>query len=211
MKLRIVAISDTHGLYRRIKIPAGDVLIHAGDMTRHGRLDEMDDFNEFLGTLPHPCKLIIAGNHDFSFESHPAESQRRLSNGTYLQDRGISVQGVNFYGSPWQPQFRDMAFNLARGPALQDKWRLIPQETDVLITHGPPRGQRDRSLLSGPVGCRDLMETVERIKPVLHIFGHIHEAAGQSSNGHTLFVNTSVCNALYWPVNQPFIYEFKAE
>ena len=209
MTLKIVALSDTHGRRPWFKIPDGDVLIHAGDMTLRGCLDEVVKFNDFLGTLPHPHKIIVAGNHDLCFETHTAECRSRLTNGVYLQDESVTIQGVKFYGSPWQPTFRDMAFNLPRGKEIQSKWDLIPPDTDVLITHGPPYGRGDQTLFSGAVGCRDLFQTVERLDIPLHIFGHIHEAAGQSVNGKTLFANVSVCNILYLPIQRPFVHEMK--
>lgn len=209
MKLRIVAISDTHGHRPWFRIPDGDVLVYAGDITRHGRLEEVINFNKFLGILPHSFKLVIAGNHDACFESQPEASKACLTNGIYLRDQSITIQGVKFYGSPWQPAFRDMAFNLPRGEALRDKWAFIPPDTDVLITHGPPWGQRDRTFLGSAVGCRDLLKAVGQLRIRLHVFGHIHEAAGQSSNGQTLFVNASLCNLLYLPLHHPFVYDYE--
>lgn len=209
MKLRIVAISDTHGFRPFWRIPSGDVLIHAGDMTLHGRLDEVIKFNKFLETLPHPHKLVIAGNHDFCFQSQPEASRACLTNCTYLQDQACTIQKIKFYGSPWQPAFRNMAFNLERGAALQAKWDLIPPDTNVLITHGPPWGICDRTFLGSSVGCRDLRQAVEKRNIQLHVFGHIHEAAGKMSKGRTIFVNASLCNLLYMPIHRPFAYDYE--
>jgi predicted phosphohydrolase len=119
MKLMIVAIADSHGLHRKLRIPDGDILIHAGDLTRSGNIGELDEFNEFLGGLPHRHKIVIAGNHDFCFENNMEESARRLTNAVYLQDAETVIKGIKFYGSPWQPWFYDWAFNLPRGEALR--------------------------------------------------------------------------------------------
>ena len=129
--MKIVAISDTHGLHRSLEIPDGDVLIHAGDLTRHGTLDDVREFNDFLGTLPHPHKIVIAGNHDFCFESDREACEELLTNCIYRQDQEVVIDGVKFYGSPWQPWFYDWAFNLERGPEIRAKWDLIP----VSYTH----------------------------------------------------------------------------
>lgn len=208
--LKIVAFSDTHGFRPWHRIPEGDILIFAGDMTMHGRLDEVVKFNELLKSLPHAYKLIIAGNHDTCFETRLDDSRARLTNAVYLQDESVTIQGVKFYGSPWQPVFRDMAFNLP-SKSLRAKWERIPPETDILITHTPPYGYNDRTLFGSRVGCRELLEAVEHIQPALHIFGHIHEAFGQSTNGRTVFANVSVCNLFYMPMRRPLVFEVPVE
>ena len=116
MKKTIVAISDTHGQHRSLDIPDGDILIHAGDLTNGGEIDQVEDFNNFLGTLPHQDKVVIAGNHDFCFERQPKRSEALLTNCIYLKDREATVQGIRFYGSPWQPWFYDWAFTWSGDP-----------------------------------------------------------------------------------------------
>ena len=208
MSLKIVCISDTHGLHWNVTVPDGDILIHAGDVTLHGAFEDLDDFNTYLGSLPHPHKIVIAGNHDFCFERDSQTCAAILTNCIYLQDQAVTIQGIKFYGSPWQPWFCDWAFNLRRGAEIKQKWDLIPQDTDVLITHGPPHGQGDRTFGNVLVGCQDLLEAVERIKPTLHVFGHIHEGFGTTNTKQTAFINASSCNLRYKPVNPPVIYEY---
>lgn len=209
MSLSLVAISDTHGHHRKLSIPPGDVLIHAGDITRHGNVAELEDFNDWLGALGHRHKLVIAGNHDFCFERDRRAAAARLTNAVYLQDEAVTLDGLRFYGSPWQPWFFDWAFNLKRGPEIRARWDLIPPDTDVLITHGPPLGHGDRVARGEQVGCQDLLEVVERITPRVHIFGHIHEAAGVTSNGRTTFVNACSCNLRYAPVQPPIVFRYE--
>jgi Icc-related predicted phosphoesterase len=209
MEISIVAISDTHGFHESVDIPAGDILIHAGDLTRHGEMGEVKEFNDFLGGLPHPVKIVIAGNHDFCFESDPERCRNNLTNAIYLQDQAVTFEGVRFYGSPWQPWFFDWAFNLQRGPEIRAKWDLIPEDTDVLITHGPPFGHGDRTLRGEQVGCQDLLEVVEQIQPKFHIFGHIHEGYGLTRNEHTTFINASICGVSYRPKNTPTLYTYQ--
>ena len=207
--MKIIAISDTHGLHGSLKIPNGDLLIHAGDLTRHGTLDDVREFNDFLSNLPHPHKIVIAGNHDLCFEKYRKACEEILTNCIYLQDQEVIIDGVKFYGSPWQPWFYDWAFNLERGPEIRAKWDLIPEDTDVLITHGPPYGIGDLTFHKDNAGCQDLLEVVEKIKPKIHVFGHIHEGYGVTSNGVTTFINASSCDHLYQPANPPVVYELK--
>jgi len=207
MSIRIVAISDTHGNHWGLEVPDGDILLHAGDMTVRGSIEDVKDFDAFLGQLPHPVKIVIAGNHDFCFERDPEGSAAVLTNAIYIQDQSVSIEGMHFFGSPWQPWFHDWAFNLRRGSEIRAKWELIPEGIDVLITHGPPHGHGDRTFRGEIVGCRDLLVVVERIQPRFHIFGHIHEGAGVTANEHTTFINASSCNHYFEPVNEPIMFE----
>lgn len=202
---RIVCISDTHTLHDQVSIPDGDILIHAGDLTNRGSFQDVVDFNNWLGQLPHRHKIIIAGNHDFCFERNPQESQALVTNATYLQDSNITIGGLKIYGSPWQPWFYDWAFNLRRGEPLRLVWSLIPEDTDILITHGPPLGQGDMTERGVAVGCEELEKRIQTVQPRLHVFGHIHEGYGTTQKGKTTFVNASTCNARYEPVNPPVV------
>ena len=146
--MRFVAVADTH-LHQDLlgSIPDGDVFIHAGDLLRLGSLDELHIVARWLQRLPHRFKIVVAGNTDWCFVRDPEESLRVLgSKVIYLQDQETRVESLNIWGSPWQPDYKNGAFNLPRGPALVEKWSLIPGNTDVLVTHGPPRGFGDRSV-----------------------------------------------------------------
>ncbi len=188
--LRIVCLSDTHGFHARTHVPPGDVLIHAGDCTRHGTLPDIDDFNAWLGTLPHPHKVVIAGNHDFVFQDSPAEARQRLTHAIYLEDAACTLAGLTIYGSPWTPTFYDWAFMLPEDQ-LAAKWGAIPSGLDILITHGPPRGILDRTHRGDAAGSASLLARVRAVKPRLHVFGHIHEAAGRTESDGILFLNAS--------------------
>jgi predicted phosphodiesterase len=198
--MRIVAISDTHLRMDAADVPDGDLLIHAGDLTMHGRLAEIARAGAWLRALPHRRKIVIAGNHDFAFEDAPGDARDALGGGlTYLEDDGVTIDGIRFWGSPWQPRFFDWAFNLDRGAPLAAKWGLIPDATDVLVTHGPPAGLLDLTVSGEHVGCADLLHRVKALRPRVHIFGHIHEAAGVLTNEATTFVNASICDVDYRP------------
>lgn len=203
--MRIVAISDTHSLHRQIQIPEGDVLVHAGDFTEAGTREEALDFALFFKELPHKHKIVIAGNHDFYFENHPTEAAELFNEFHYLLDQELVIDGVKFYGSPWQPRFQQWAFNLGRGEEIRAKWDLIPEDVDVLITHGAPLGIGDENFEGEEIGCEELRKAVARIHPPHHIFGHIHEGFGKRVIDGTAFYNVAICDYTYQATNSPTI------
>lgn len=207
--MRVVCISDTHFRHWQMKaVPEGDLLIHAGDITRQGALDDVQSFNEWLGTLPYRHKVCICGNHDFCFERQPEQARRLITNAVYLQDEAIVIEGFKIYGSPWQPWFFDWAFNLHRGAAIREKWELIPEDTDILVTHGPVYGILDRVKSGERVGCEDLLERIKELTHLkLHIAGHIHEAYGTAEMNGVKYVNASICTLSYEPDNAPLVVE----
>ena len=215
-------------------LPQGDVLIHAGDCTNVGKPHEVKQFVEwFMNIKGFDTKIFIAGNHDFAFEKrhyphHPGDfdwyynlmNDENLSQSdvVYLEDNNFTIdypefsRPIKIHGSPWQPNFYDWAFNLPRmGDEIKSKWSMIPDDTDILITHGPPQEVRDfvdnwRS--PSNVGCEILRYEIDnRIKPILHVFGHIHGAYGAAHIKDTLFVNASTCTERYVPSNKPIIVE----
>jgi Icc-related predicted phosphoesterase len=192
--LRIVALADTHLRHEGLVVPDGDVLVHAGDLLQHGSLDELARAADFFRALPHPIKIIVAGNHEICLERHAAEARALLEGFVYLEDEARTIEGVVFYGSPWQPKFRVWAFGATRGAELASKWAKVPERVDVLVTHGPPRGFGDRIQWAGEerrVGCADLLARVREVEPRLHIFGHIHQDRGQWTDGATTFANVT--------------------
>lgn len=222
--MRIVAISDTHmvhddyGITEMPAIPDGDILIHAGDFSFRGRKHEIFKFSKWFHSLPHKHKILIAGNHDLGFEDHPNESLAILQGKdpsyweaplpnicTYLRDSEITIDGVRIYGAPWSPRFFDWAFNVDRGPLIKAKWDLIPDGIDVLVTHGPPMGFGDITVRDGRVGCEELALAIKRVKPKVHIFGHIHLGYGVYQDNGTVFVNASMCDETYYPANPPIV------
>jgi len=206
--LRIVCLSDTHNLAGDLKVPDGDILLHAGDLTQSGSEAEVAQARSWLASLPHPHKVVIAGNHDFLFESRPETARAIMSGLTYLQDSSAEIAGLSIWGSPWSPWFLDWAFNLERGPEIRGKWDLIPQGIDILLTHGPSAGHGDTNSRGEAVGCADLLEAVRRVRPKLHVFGHIHEGCGTTREGATVCVNASTCDRLYRPVHPPVVIDW---
>ncbi len=208
---RIVCLSDTHNCNEQIAVPDGDILIHAGDATNRGSIPEISAFNEWFGNLPHRYKIFVAGNHDWLFETNNSYARSLLSSKIiYLQDSFVEIEGLKIYGSPWQPRFFDWAFNLMRGEELAEKWKLIPNDTDILITHGPPHGILDevpRQLWIENTGCEELRKKVEQIRPKAHIFGHIHCGYGQKEDFGVKFINASNCDEEYNPSQPPIVFE----
>lgn len=203
--MRIVCLSDTHDQHDQLQVPDGDLLLHAGDATMSGTAAQIEAFDRWLATLPHRHKVVIAGNHDWGFQRTPARARSLLRHATYLEDDETTVEGLRIWGSPWQPWFYDWAFNLQRGPEIAAKWALIPTGIDVLITHGPPAGLLDRTSRGDDVGCADLLAAVQRTKPRLHVFGHIHEGYGTVERDGTRFVNACNCTERYHPVQPPIV------
>ncbi|KAG7449563.1 Metallo-dependent phosphatase [Guyanagaster necrorhizus] len=203
---RFVCISDTHS--HTFDVPWGDVLIHSGDLTNTGTLKEFEKTMEWIRSLPHRTKVIIAGNHDLTLDRHDDWYERNyqgwhmkpenlkpifeLLKGPkateagifYLQDESHIFQAKDggrawsVYGSPWSPEFCDWAFNYDR----RDGKRLISQfpKTDILqaLTHGPPLGIFDLTSSCIRAGCRDLTNRLPYLRPRIHLFGHIHEGHG---------------------------------
>jgi len=214
-KLRIVCVSDTHGKTdeMKVEIPFGDVLIHAGDFTSRGSEHEVVQFNEWLGHLPHNYKLVIAGNHERTLdprrntENELECMKNKLTNCCYLEDSSVSIGGLKIYGTPWQPMYkRDSGFKILPGQQCLEKWNLIPNDVDILVTHVPPLGCNDLCDNGERAGCPYLLNTVKnRVKPICHIFGHIHEGHGASTDGETLFINASICTSDERPINKPIV------
>ena len=209
--MKHVLISDTHGDYTLLKnLPAADVLIHCGDATRFGSRDELKKFAKAFGRCVAPMKILIAGNHDRCFEKHwkDAVGICALEGIFYLQDSAIVHQGIKYYGMPWTPAFNDWYF-MATEAKMIEKVNKIPLDTDVLITHGPPKYVRDLSR-GEFCGSMVLNRTVYKLQPKLHVFGHIHEGYGTVELDDTQFVNCSLLDGYYQPVNLPIICTLKA-
>lgn len=205
--MKFVCISDTH-LRHNLTVPDGDVLIHSGDATNIGTIQEVAKFNNWLGTLPHTYKFFIPGNHDWLFETNEALARSTLSNAITLIDEGHTLpNGVHIYGAPWQPEFCNWAFNLPRGSELKAKWDLIDRCTDILVTHGPPVKIKDRTPRNTHVGCNDLFDAVLRVAPKYHIFGHIHGGYGKEFFNGTTFINASICDERYVATNEAIEFE----
>lgn len=238
--MKIVALSDTHNRHRQLKEfkdvdsmgqdkepMGGDIIIHSGDATMGPRnapevwLRETKNFLEWYGELDFAHRVFTPGNHDWLFQMQPdiARAICEEKGVTLLVDQELIVDGIKIWGSPVQPEFFNWAFNRKRGEEIKRHWDMIPDGTDILVTHGPPHGVLDEVLrfdgshYNPPhrVGCEDLRDAVRRIKPSLHIFGHIHCGAGEKHFGGTSFYNASICDETYSPTNKVTIIDFTKE
>ena len=207
MKKSIVCFSDTHSLENNVIFPDGDILICAGDFTNIGKLPDVTKFAKNVGKLPHKYKIIIAGNHDFCFENELTNTSRKIleDNGfIYLKDSEVIIDDIKFYGSPYQPFFCHWAFNILSEYEREKIWDKIPIDTNVLITHSPPYGILDKTLHGDNTGCKPLKNRIDKLKDLkLNIFGHIHEQYGMIREENIRYINCSICNRNYEPINKP--------
>lgn len=215
--MRIAATSDLHGFFPHV--PDCDVCVVAGDIIGAASTEEERDqwlaFREWgLALESRLIALVwIAGNHDFVLQSHPDFADQLP--GVYLCDSGVQIGGVNFWGSPWQPWFHDWAFNAPRvDPGeefLEEKFRQIPGDTDVLVTHSPPAGFHD-VVGRRNTGSTTLNKHVQRVRPILNVFGHIHHGFGVTHVEGTTLANvahTKVEGGRYVPENPPVLFDLE--
>ncbi len=202
--MKIICISDTHGLHRQLKLPPGDILIHSGDLSHQGRKHEIRDFLSWLADQPYRHKVFIGGNHDFYLEQSSLTFHKMIPEGcTYLENSEAVIEGIRFWGSPVTPYYYNWAFNRHRGKEIGHYWDKIPDGIDILITHGPPAMTLDRTFDNRYAGCEVLRERILELRPAFHLFGHIHEGYGKKMLGYTQCVNASVLNIFHKPVNIP--------
>jgi Icc-related predicted phosphoesterase len=200
--MRILHISDTHSRHRLLHdLPASDVIVHAGDISWGGKPEEVLDFIEWFSGLKYRYKVFIAGNHDFCLDGkNPARIKRFLpKNCFYLYQSGITIEGLNFWGIPL------FISDELKGNFAETAGK-IPPDTDILITHRPPYGILDRANNTS-YGCMDLLQTVLKISPRYHLFGHIHDARGVDKIYATTFSNAALLNEAYQLTNEPFLFD----
>jgi len=211
--MKIVAISDTHNHdISLLELPAGDVLIHAGDWTNRGSLVEVSRFNQFCADVKDRYThgiFVVPGNHDFLAQKEASLCRATLTNCTMLIDQEATIGGKRFYFSPHSPIFFDWAF-MEEEDKLVRIFSGIPDGLDVLVTHTPPYGVLDEVQEDFKVkylGCSALLDAIQDKKPKVHIFGHIHQGYGARRLADTQFINASLCDERYSPVNRPIIVE----
>ena len=205
--MRITVISDTHGLHEDLNLEQGDMLIHAGDIEARIEYD-FDRFLRWFSKQPFEYKVLVGGNHDFYLEReyYRAREECFLQDVCYLNHNAAQINGLRIFGSPYTPRFGRWAFMKDRGLDISEYWKAMPDDMDILITHGPPIGILDKvSMAYGGhnVGCWDLRERVKTIKPKYHIFGHIHSQYGTEEIDGTKYINCSVVNEEYALTNAP--------
>lgn len=220
--MKFVCISDTHSYHRQLKLPEGDVLLHAGDITFRGKEKKIKEFNEWLGEQPFKHKVVVAGNHDWLFQHDPDLAASLITNAVYLNQEVHEIEGIRIYGEPRQPEFCNWAFNETREDMF-DVWAKMPENIDILLTHGPPKGLGDGVPVRGgmsfmdpyhsyppdEVGCvhqRACIYDRDDLKYI--VCGHVHEGYGQYELMGTKVINCSVLDGQYKVVNEPIVFEY---
>ena len=215
--MKITVTSDTHSRHKFISkgdLPGGDLLIHAGDITMRGYETEVIQFLDWFSSLyQYETKIFIAGNHDFYFEENPTkirEILKRYPDIIYLENEHFNLNGIKIFGSPIIPNFNNWAFNVDRmSERMIDYRKMIPKNTDILITHTPPKHSLDVSnYMNEHCGCEVLETRIDEIKPKINVFGHVHSSYGYKFNGHTHMINASALGARNEYQNPPLTFEW---
>ena len=227
--MKITFISDTHNKHNQVtsSLPGGDLLVHTGDISSMGYQHEIQQFLKWFNKLDnYTHKIFIAGNHDWGFQNNVEKVKGLLTdyqNVDYLEDdwiivgdndpHDVNVKTAKIYGSPWQPEFYNWAFNLPRnGEELKAKWDMIPMDTDILLTHGPAWGHLDTIVgQTENLGCELLSQRIEAIRPKIHVCGHIHTGYGYKFDGQTHFFNVSVLNERYDFTQKPMTVDWNPD
>ena len=227
--MKITFISDTHNKHNQVtsSLPGGDLLVHTGDISSMGYKHEIQQFLKWFNSLDnYTHKIFIAGNHDWGFQNNVEKVKGLLTdyqNIDYLEDdwivvgdsdpHDVNVKTAKIYGSPWQPEFYNWAFNLPRnGEELKSKWDMIPMDTDILLTHGPAWGHLDTVVgQTENLGCELLSQRIEAIRPKIHVCGHIHTGYGYKFDGQTHFFNAAVLNERYDFTQKPMTVDWNPE
>lgn len=207
--MRILALSDTHNLHRSITVPMeGDLLIHAGDFSFFFEdMPAIRDFNAWLGELRFRHKIVVPGNHERIMYEHP-ELRRLITNATLLVNDAVTIRGVRLWGSPVTCD--DEAFGCSSAEERRALYESIPEGTDIVITHGPPYGVCDEEFRAKGIhrGCPELLAAIQRTKPQVHIFGHVHASRGAKRIGETTFINAAMLGWSGDLENKPISFEF---
>ena len=212
--MKICLISDTHTKHKLIGLKKyeADVLVHCGDISGNGGIGAITDFlTWFAEQKQFKHKIFIAGNHDWLFERNNSLARQVVEDVgkgdiIYLENESVVINNIKFYGTPVQPPFMNWAFNVFE-PKLSEYWKIIDDDTDVLVTHSPPYmiGDYVPHSMQHEGSPSLYREVMDRIKPRLHCFGHIHEGYGIVDMGDIKFVNASCLDGDYMAVNDPVI------
>jgi Icc-related predicted phosphoesterase len=202
--MKIWHLSDTHSFHNLLKVPYDiDMIIHSGDCSNprdpYNNEPEVRDFIDWFKMIPVKYKIYVAGNHDTSIEKKLVTKKDFENAGIiYLENESVTIEGINFFGSPHTPQFGQWAFMKDR-VKLERFWRMaIPEDTDVVITHGPPRGVLDKSYDRNhnmeSCGDKSLLNRVLEIEPAYVLFGHIHNCKDIINAG---MQKLSICDTFF--------------
>lgn len=198
MKYNILHFSDTHNKHREFILPNNiDIAIFSGDcsnpMDPYKNEAEVRDFIKWYGSLDIKYKIFVAGNHDSSIEKRLISKFDFAAEGIiYLENDFTEIDGIKIWGSPITPTFGNWSFMKNRAK-LHDLWQTIPEDTDIIVVHGPPQGVLDlscnRENQFEMCGCKALTKRVKQIEPKYCMFGHIHNGDDVINTGTRTFVD----------------------
>lgn len=202
---KITFISDTHELHRDVKIDPTDILIHCGDITNMSSFDVLKDFNKWLEKQPASYNVFIAGNHDFFYEQKPRLTKKIVTNAIYLENSSTNIMGLKIWGSPVTPKFFNWGFGWY-SDERQLLWEEIPNNADIVLTHGPPLTILDKNPYGESCGCGYLYARMKVVKPKYMAFGHIHCSYGQMKVDDTTYINASLVDEMATHIkNKPIV------
>lgn len=208
--MKITCISDTHNRHSEILIEPTDILLHAGDFSGQGTIAETKSFMDWFSKQPAKHKIFISGNHDWLDYENPSlfkEMLKEYPDIIYLKDEMVEVEGLKIWGRPVTPEFCGWAFMADRGsPKMLSTLYIIPKDIDILLTHGPAFGINDE-VNEDHVGCEDLLNELDRIKPKILVCGHLHSAHNIKEVNGTKHINAAMLNDRYKLVFSPTIFE----
>lgn len=196
--VKVVVISDTH--MHHPKLPSGDLLIHCGDATMRGTADALKKTASWMKAQKFKHRVFVPGNHDVLFDRDLPLALTVMEGVDVLIDRALEVDGIKMYGTPPVPQF------MTPDRSLKAVWERIPHGLDILVTHGPPHSILDTNRSGVHCGSATLLEAVRIAAPRFHVFGHIHEGYGREIHGATEYINASIMNESYKPLNRPVVF-----
>lgn len=218
--MRIVAVSDIHCRWKKLEIPSCDILISAGDYSFRGEKHVVEDYHTWLNKQDAGYIVSVQGNHELWVEKNFEEARdiaEKACPGVYfIQQEAFDIEGIKFFGSAWTPWFYNWAWNAGRGADIKRRWDLIPEDTRILVTHGPPHKildmvyQADGITPRDRVGCEELAARILELKKLkLHIFGHIHCESGEKIQDGVHYVNASICDEMYMPTNPVRVIDYE--
>jgi Icc-related predicted phosphoesterase len=205
--LKIICISDTHDI-NYPALPDGDMVIHAGDVSLDGSAREVQHFVDWFRALPHPYKVFVGGNHDKSLEGLGLDFFDPGTGITYLNNNSVELGGFKIWGSPASRTYGRICAFMRDEDRLAHLYESIPDDTDIVITHQPPYGRQDMEADGIHLGSPSLTRAIERVQPLLHVFGHIHGGYGVAlPYTDLLSVNAAQLDVTYRKHNAPIVVE----
>ena len=223
--VKVTCISDTHLEHKRLTkklvnhSSSPSVFIHAGDFTNFGNIEKIEEVFYWVSDLPYDHLLMICGNHEVKVSENDAMLKPlAASYGIQLiHNEVVEIEGFKFYGEPRSREFFNWGWSYNPGQEAEEVWAKLPEDIDVLVTHGPPHGCCDfiptidlHTLKPvGHQGCISLRRAIEEKKPRYVVCGHIHEGYGTSLINETTVINAAIMNKNYVPVNDPVTFELR--